>query len=37
LPAGGTSLAGLLKEELVRGGEHLTYLQALNLAEKLWE
>jgi glucose-6-phosphate dehydrogenase assembly protein OpcA len=37
LPAGGTSLAGLLKEELVRGGEHLTYLRALNLAEKLWE
>src|SRR6202011_3915541 len=37
LPAGGTSLAGLLKEELGRGGEHLTYLRALNLAEKLWE
>ncbi len=37
LPAGGTSLAGLLREELVRGGEHLTYLRALNLAEKLWE
>jgi glucose-6-phosphate dehydrogenase assembly protein OpcA len=37
LPAGDTSLAGLLKEELVRGGEHLTYLRAMNLAEKLWE
>jgi hypothetical protein len=36
LPAGGTSLAGLVHEELIRGGEHQTYLGALKIAEKLW-
>ena len=36
LPAGGTSLASLVHEELIRGGEHKTYLGALKIAEKLW-
>jgi glucose-6-phosphate dehydrogenase assembly protein OpcA len=36
LPAGGTSLAGLVHEELIRGGEHKTYLGALKIAEKIW-
>jgi hypothetical protein len=36
LPAGGTSLAGLVHEELIRGGEHKTYLGALEIAEKIW-
>lgn len=36
LPAGGTSLASLVKEELMRGGEHRTYLAALGFAERLW-
>jgi glucose-6-phosphate dehydrogenase assembly protein OpcA len=37
LPAGGTTVADLVNEELARGGEHVTYLRALDLAEKLWE
>jgi glucose-6-phosphate dehydrogenase assembly protein OpcA len=37
LPAGRTSLADLVDEELSRGGEHSTYLEALKIAEKLWE
>jgi glucose-6-phosphate dehydrogenase assembly protein OpcA len=37
LPAGGTTVADLVSEELMRGGEHLTYLGALELAERLWE
>lgn len=37
LPAGGTSLASLVNEELIRGGEHKTYLGALKIAEKLWK
>jgi glucose-6-phosphate dehydrogenase assembly protein OpcA len=37
LPAGGTSLASLVHEELVRGGEHKTYLAALKIAEELWK
>jgi glucose-6-phosphate dehydrogenase assembly protein OpcA len=37
LPAGGTSLASLVHEELVRGGEHKTYLAALEIAEELWK
>jgi len=37
LPAGGTSLANLVNEELMRGGEHRTYLDALEIAERLWE
>ena len=37
LPAGGTTLAGLVQEELVRGGEHRTYLGALKVAEELWQ
>jgi len=36
LPAGGTTLASLVQEELARGGEHLTYLGALKIAEELW-
>jgi glucose-6-phosphate dehydrogenase assembly protein OpcA len=36
LPAGGTTVADLVNEELARGGEHVTYLRALDLAEKLW-
>jgi glucose-6-phosphate dehydrogenase assembly protein OpcA len=36
LPAGGTSLASLVREELIRGGEHKTYLGALKIAETLW-
>jgi len=36
LPAGGTTVADLVKEELARGGEHVTYLRALDLAERLW-
>jgi len=36
LPAGGTTLARLVKEELTRGGEHRTYLGALKIAEELW-
>jgi len=36
LPAGGTSLRALMQEELTRGGEHRTYLDALKIAEKLW-
>jgi glucose-6-phosphate dehydrogenase assembly protein OpcA len=36
LPAGGTSLPSLVKEELMRGGEHRTYLAALGFAERLW-
>jgi hypothetical protein len=36
LPAGGTTLASLVQEELARGGEHRTYLGALRIAEKLW-
>ena len=36
LPAGGTTIADLVKEELARGGEHVTYLRALDLAERLW-
>jgi glucose-6-phosphate dehydrogenase assembly protein OpcA len=36
LPAGGTTLAGLVQEELSRGGEHRTYLGALKIAEELW-
>jgi glucose-6-phosphate dehydrogenase assembly protein OpcA len=37
LPAGGTSLASLVHEELIRGGEHKTYLGALKIAERLWK
>ena len=37
LPAGGTSLASLVHDELVRGGEHKTYLAALKIAEELWQ
>jgi glucose-6-phosphate dehydrogenase assembly protein OpcA len=36
LPAGVTTLAGLVQEELSRGGEHRTYLGALKIAEELW-
>jgi glucose-6-phosphate dehydrogenase assembly protein OpcA len=36
LPAGGTTVADLVNEELARGGEHVTYLRALGLAEQLW-
>ena len=36
LPAGGTTLARLVQEELARGGEHRTYLGALKIAEELW-
>ena len=36
LPAGGTTLADVVNEELNRGGEHRTYLKALDLAERLW-
>jgi glucose-6-phosphate dehydrogenase assembly protein OpcA len=36
LPAGGTTIADLVNEELARGGEHVTYLRALGLAERLW-
>jgi glucose-6-phosphate dehydrogenase assembly protein OpcA len=36
LPAGGASLASLVHEELIRGGEHKTYLSALKIAEWLW-
>ncbi len=36
LPAGGTTLAALVQEELTRGGEHRTYLGALKIAEELW-
>jgi glucose-6-phosphate dehydrogenase assembly protein OpcA len=36
LPAGGTTLASLVQEELARGGEHRTYLGALKIAEELW-
>jgi glucose-6-phosphate dehydrogenase assembly protein OpcA len=36
LPAGGTAVADLVNEELARGGEHVTYLRALDLAERLW-
>jgi glucose-6-phosphate dehydrogenase assembly protein OpcA len=36
LPAGGASIANLVDEELMRGGEHRTYLNALEIAEKLW-
>jgi glucose-6-phosphate dehydrogenase assembly protein OpcA len=36
LPAGATTLAGLVLEELARGGEHRTYLGALKIAEELW-
>ncbi|MFZ0504533.1 MAG: glucose-6-phosphate dehydrogenase assembly protein OpcA [Chthoniobacterales bacterium] len=37
LPAGGTTIADLVSEELARGGEHVTYLRALGLAERLWD
>ncbi|MBV8375404.1 MAG: glucose-6-phosphate dehydrogenase assembly protein OpcA [Verrucomicrobia bacterium] len=37
LPAGGTTLAELVQEELARGGEHRTYLGALKIAEELWQ
>ena len=37
LPAGGTTLASLVQEELSRGGEHRTYLGALKIAEELWK
>jgi glucose-6-phosphate dehydrogenase assembly protein OpcA len=37
LPAGGTTVVDLVSEELARGGEHVTYLRALGLAERLWE
>jgi glucose-6-phosphate dehydrogenase assembly protein OpcA len=37
LPAGGTSLASLVHDELVLGGEHKTYLAALKIAEELWK
>jgi glucose-6-phosphate dehydrogenase assembly protein OpcA len=36
LPAGETTLVSLVSEELARGGEHRTYLDALEIAEKLW-
>ena len=36
LPAGGTTMASLVQEELTRGGEHRTYLGALKIAEELW-
>jgi glucose-6-phosphate dehydrogenase assembly protein OpcA len=36
LPAGEMTLAGLVREELARGGEHRTYLAALKIAEDLW-
>jgi glucose-6-phosphate dehydrogenase assembly protein OpcA len=36
LPAGGTTVADLVNEQLARGGEHVTYLRALDLAERLW-
>jgi glucose-6-phosphate dehydrogenase assembly protein OpcA len=36
-PAGGTSPANLVNEELMRGGEHRTYLDALKIAKGLWE
>jgi glucose-6-phosphate dehydrogenase assembly protein OpcA len=36
LPAGAVTLAGLVQEELARGGEHRTYLGALKIAEELW-
>ena len=36
LPAGEMTLAGLVQEELARGGEHRTYLGALKIAEDLW-
>jgi hypothetical protein len=36
LPAGEMTLAGLVQEELDRGGEHRTYLGALKIAEDLW-
>jgi glucose-6-phosphate dehydrogenase assembly protein OpcA len=36
LPAGETTLAGLVQEELARGGQHQTYLGALKIAEELW-
>src|SRR5205823_7677264 len=36
LPAGEITLAGLVQEELARGGEHRTYLGALRIAEDLW-
>jgi glucose-6-phosphate dehydrogenase assembly protein OpcA len=36
LPAGGTSLASLVNEELIRGGEHRTYECALSIAGALW-
>ena len=37
LPAGETTLAGLVREELARGGGHRTFLGALKLAEELWK
>jgi glucose-6-phosphate dehydrogenase assembly protein OpcA len=37
LPVGGTSLGALMEEELTRGGEHRTYLAALQIAEKFWK
>jgi glucose-6-phosphate dehydrogenase assembly protein OpcA len=37
LPAGGTTMASLVQEELSRGGEHRTYFGALKIAEELWE
>ncbi|HEY0790087.1 MAG TPA: glucose-6-phosphate dehydrogenase assembly protein OpcA [Chthoniobacterales bacterium] len=36
-PAGGTTIDNLVREELVRGGEHKTYLNALDIAEQLWQ
>ena len=36
LPAGDTTRVSLVSEELARGGEHRTYLDALEIAEKLW-
>jgi glucose-6-phosphate dehydrogenase assembly protein OpcA len=36
LPAGEATLVSLVSEELARGGEHRTYLDALEIAEKLW-
>jgi glucose-6-phosphate dehydrogenase assembly protein OpcA len=36
-PAGGTTIESLVREELVRGGEHRTYLNALGIAEQLWQ
>jgi glucose-6-phosphate dehydrogenase assembly protein OpcA len=36
LPAGGTSLLNLVNEELIRAGEHKTYISALKHAELLW-